>query len=552
MGARGIVGLFERIKANLTRAGLVALLALGVALPHATGVADAGGGDRTLWLHHTHTGLTAKFTFKKNGKYDYAVLDQMNTFLADWRNKKPTKMDPHLFDLLWEVYQEVGANQPYNIVSAYRSPETNSMLRANSSGVAEHSQHMLGKAMDVFIPGVNLYKLRATAMRHQVGGVGYYPTSGSPFVHMDTGNVRAWPRMTRAQLAKLFPDGKTLHLPVDGKPLSDSGRAYAMAQWQQCKTVPCGRGDMIVAQPDDIQVASADSNTPASVDAPIPVLRPRDSEATLQLASADDPAQRVVSTIAVNAPLPLYRPKSFESADTSLVASIATDENDDAAWQAAGAPLPVSKSERIRLATTSVPSGKDGETALAALDSLDPLPQPRVLMTPKSDEMLTAYASSGGSETALRTIIDQSQTAVLASLPMKPTLPLSGSTAKAGGSALDKMFDGTFGALDRNGPADVAEAVADLARELKPNPSIQLAEIEFVAPETDHVNETLVEPQLLTAGFWADLTEPEGYLDKGTQLGPLTGQVGFIRADAAVPAYDRFIANRRTLQVAGL
>ena len=95
------------------------------------------------------------------------------------------------------------------------------MLRGRSprSGVARYSQHTLGKAIDFYIPGVPLDKLRATAMRLQGGGVGYYPTSGSPFVHLDIGNVRAWPRMTREQLVELFPDGRTVHLPADGTPL---------------------------------------------------------------------------------------------------------------------------------------------------------------------------------------------------------------------------------------------------------------------------------------------------------------------------------------------
>jgi uncharacterized protein YcbK (DUF882 family) len=168
----------------------------------------AGSGDRTLWLYHTHTKESGRFTFKHNGQYDPTVLKQLNIFLADWRTHEPAKMDPQLFDLLWEVYQEVGGTQPYNIVSSYRAPETNAMLRAKSSGVAENSQHMLGKAMDVFIPGVKLSTLRAAAMRHQVGGVGYYPTSGSPFVHMDTGSVRAWPRMTRAQLRRSSPTAR--------------------------------------------------------------------------------------------------------------------------------------------------------------------------------------------------------------------------------------------------------------------------------------------------------------------------------------------------------
>ena len=110
--------------------------------------------------------------------------------------------------------------EPIEIICGYRSPGTNEMLRgrSNRSGVARHSQHTLGKAIDFYIPGVPLEKLRETAMRLQGGGVGYYPTSGSPFVHLDVGNVRAWPRMTREQLVKLFPDGRTVHLPTDGTP----------------------------------------------------------------------------------------------------------------------------------------------------------------------------------------------------------------------------------------------------------------------------------------------------------------------------------------------
>ncbi len=111
-----------------------------------------------------------------------------------------TKIDPELLDLVWEVYQKVGASQPIHVVSSYRSPATNNMLRKRSSGVAKNSQHTLGKAMDFFIPGVKLATLRATGLRKEVGGVGYYPRSGSPFVHMDTGSVRHWPRMSRSEL----------------------------------------------------------------------------------------------------------------------------------------------------------------------------------------------------------------------------------------------------------------------------------------------------------------------------------------------------------------
>ncbi|MFX4963453.1 DUF882 domain-containing protein, partial [Acinetobacter baumannii] len=94
----------------------------------------------------------------------------------------------------WTVYRQTGASGPIQIVCGYRAPETNNMLRSRSRGVAKFSQHTLGKAIDFFMPGVPLEKLRETGMRLQVGGVGFYPTSGSPFVHMDTGSVRAWPR----------------------------------------------------------------------------------------------------------------------------------------------------------------------------------------------------------------------------------------------------------------------------------------------------------------------------------------------------------------------
>ena len=149
---------------------------------------------------------------------DSAGLKQLNWLLRDWRVEKPAEMDPHLFDILWEVYREVGSHQPINVVSAYRSPETNAMLRRRSKAVSEHSQHMAGRAMDIRLPDVDTATLRAAAMKLQYGGVGYYQSSA--FVHVDTGSVRAWPRMTEQQLARLFPDGKTVHLPPSGKPLA--------------------------------------------------------------------------------------------------------------------------------------------------------------------------------------------------------------------------------------------------------------------------------------------------------------------------------------------
>ncbi|WP_156376002.1 DUF882 domain-containing protein [Methylobacterium sp. Leaf117] len=209
----------------------LAVIAAGIGLAVVGGTrgtqdAVANGDTRTLSIYHTHTKESLTVTFKRDGRYDRAALEQLNWLLRDWRMEEPTKMDPRLFDTVWEAYRSVGSQEPINVVSAYRSPGTNAMLRRRSKMVAEYSQHMLGKAMDFYLPDVSIDQIRAIGMRMQRGGVGWYPRSGSPFVHLDVGSVRSWPRMTHDQLARLFPDGKTVHLPSDNRPLP----GYEMAR----------------------------------------------------------------------------------------------------------------------------------------------------------------------------------------------------------------------------------------------------------------------------------------------------------------------------------
>src|SRR5215470_2301741 len=203
----------------------------GVALligSHSLQNAVADGETRTLSIHHVHTGEALTITYKRDGRYDEAALQKLNWLLRDWRREQQAQMDPHLFDVVWEVYREVGAKETIEVVCGYRSPETNAMLRHRSrhTGVAQFSQHMLGRAMDFYIPGVALEDIRVAGLRLQRGGVGFYPTSGSPFVHLDTGNVRHWPRMTHDQLVRVFPDGRTVHVPSDGVPL----KGYELAK----------------------------------------------------------------------------------------------------------------------------------------------------------------------------------------------------------------------------------------------------------------------------------------------------------------------------------
>ena len=190
--------------------------------------AVAEGDTRSITMHHLHTGEDITITFKRNGRYDEAALEKLNWFLRDWRRGEQTRMDPHLIDLVWEVQREADAKEPIQVVCGYRAPQTNAMLRRRSGGVARFSQHMLGHALDFYIPDVSLEHLREIGLRLQRGGVGFYPTSGSPFVHMDTGGVRMWPRMTHEELVRVFPDGRTVHIPSDGKPLP--GYAVALTE----------------------------------------------------------------------------------------------------------------------------------------------------------------------------------------------------------------------------------------------------------------------------------------------------------------------------------
>lgn len=317
---------------SLPKAGAGAALSSILLLGAAGTVHDATalGDTRTLSFHHTHSGEDLTVTFKRNGRYDEEALKTINHFLRDWRNQDQTVMDRSLFDIIWEVYRDVDGKQPIQIISAYRSPATNAMLRRRSSGVARHSQHMLGHAMDFYIPGVPLEQIRFAGLRLQRGGVGFYPTSGSPFVHLDTGNIRHWPRMTADQLARVFPDGRTVHLPTSGKPLKNYELALADIQ-KRGQTAGSGsdKPNLLAALfgrkgADDedegtasVQVASADSKSldikatedtktaeAKTVEAKAdPVPMPRAKPASLvQVAAAQPAAAKPIQVASADAP----------------------------------------------------------------------------------------------------------------------------------------------------------------------------------------------------------------------------------------------------------
>ncbi len=185
---------------------------------------------RTISLYNIHNKETLTVEYKRNGKYIQSAMEQINWMLRDWRRNEKTNMDPELIDLLWEVHTELGSREPIHIISAYRSRNTNNMLRSTRGGQASQSRHILGKAADVHFPDVPVRRIRYSALIRERGGVGYYPTSAIPFVHLDTDRVRAWPRLPRQELALLFPDGRTKHVPADGRALSPGDAQAARAQ----------------------------------------------------------------------------------------------------------------------------------------------------------------------------------------------------------------------------------------------------------------------------------------------------------------------------------
>jgi uncharacterized protein YcbK (DUF882 family) len=147
-------------------------------------------GQRRLALANLHTGERIEEVYWRNGVYQAGALERINWVLRDFRENAAIAMDRDLIDLLYRLRVELDAGEGYEIISGYRTPKTNAMLRARSSGVARRSMHTLGRAADIRRPGVALAELRDAALSMRRGGVGYYPKSR--FVHVDTGRVRTW------------------------------------------------------------------------------------------------------------------------------------------------------------------------------------------------------------------------------------------------------------------------------------------------------------------------------------------------------------------------
>ncbi|PIE59670.1 MAG: Twin-arginine translocation pathway signal [Desulfobulbus propionicus] len=145
---------------------------------------------RFLSFYHTHTGKRLNISYAYGKRYDALALEQIKHYLRDFRTGEEHGIDPRLLDILWNIQQDIGREGIFEVISGYRSPATNRKLRQQSSGVARHSLHMQGRAIDVRFTGAPTKYLQQSAITMKCGGVGYY--RHSDFVHLDTGHFRTW------------------------------------------------------------------------------------------------------------------------------------------------------------------------------------------------------------------------------------------------------------------------------------------------------------------------------------------------------------------------
>ena len=172
------------------RFGFAATAAAAVLNP-AESLALMKAPPRQITLFNLHTGEQVRAAYWAQGRYLRDGMREINRLMRDHRNGAVHPMDPRLLDVLFHLQRRVGTRGPIQILSAYRSPQTNALLQeADPDGVATHSYHMEGKAVDIRLPGLPLRTLHRAALSLRAGGVGYYPASN--FVHIDVGPLRRW------------------------------------------------------------------------------------------------------------------------------------------------------------------------------------------------------------------------------------------------------------------------------------------------------------------------------------------------------------------------
>ncbi len=181
----------EFSRRDMLKMGMAGLMAASVPLLSTAKVNAATSKDRwSISLRHGHTGESYSGVYRVGDRYLPEAFERINHLLRDFRTGEIFPMDPHVIDIVSMAQRKVNTGRPTEVLSGYRSPRTNAMLRRASGGVAKNSYHMYGQALDIRMPGSSIRRVREAARSLRAGGVGYYPKSG--FVHVDTGDVRSW------------------------------------------------------------------------------------------------------------------------------------------------------------------------------------------------------------------------------------------------------------------------------------------------------------------------------------------------------------------------
>jgi uncharacterized protein YcbK (DUF882 family) len=364
---------------------------------HADNMTAAGEpNERTISLYHIHTHESLTIVYKRNGQYIPEAMKKINWIMRDWRKNEVKEIAPATIDLAWEMHEELGSKEPINIICGYRSSGTNEMLRRTVGGQAKFSQHITGKAIDITFPDIPLKKMRYSALIRERGGVGYYPTSGIPFVHVDTGRVRMWPRMPRLQLALLFPNGHSQYIPDDGRPITPRDVTTAQSKLHDL-AVQVAEFFHERRKPGAATTMVASVGPVSTPQSPVVVASLGGKEIT---ATANGNLRRNVSLTIEPDPAATATAKPFAPA---RVASLSSSDEDTAAPHLLSAPKIVDRGSRF----TKAPSGADRSKldALIAAASSAPLPElvagPRPAIRPQKGLLAAALAEGGGKPAAL-------------------------------------------------------------------------------------------------------------------------------------------------------
>ncbi len=382
--------------------GVVALaLAAGLSADRMTA---AGPSDRTISFFHIHTQERLTVTYKKGGSYIPVAMKQIDWIMRDWRKNEAIKIDPATIDLAWEMHEELGSNDPISIICGYRSQGTNQMLRRTVGGQASQSQHITGKAIDITFPDVPLKRLRYSALVRERGGVGYYPTSGIPFVHVDTARVRSWPRLPRYELALVFPEGHSKHQPAEGGSITPADVRIAQSKYRDLAVQIAGFHDMRRGIREPTRVAAANPVPP-----PQALEAPR--KPGFAVASLTDAAPRSAAALrkidlkweALKQAATPKRPASEAPAPPQQVASL-TPTPEPGKPKLVAEPKLIDRSSRF----TPLPSKADRGKLEALFQQAATMPMPKLIAGPapavrpqKAMAAVAALVDGSGSKAAV-------------------------------------------------------------------------------------------------------------------------------------------------------